>query len=149
MPKPGVGRRHGRPAVERGARHAGIPGRPEADAAVREHLARELHDRVAQILATMLLELEHFKVEQTGRASVQRQFDLLPEWTRDALANVRDLVYDLRGDSVSSGDFPGVLRTGLLEPFVAGTGIQVRMVVVDGGAAQVAAATAFAPYRMV
>src|SRR6202165_1086961 len=149
MPKPGVGRRHGRPAVERGARHAGIPGRPETDAAVREHLARELHDRVAQILATMLLDLERFKVEQTGRASVQRQVDLLQEWTRDALANVRDLVYDLRGDSVSGGDFPGLLRTGLLEPFVERTGIQVRMVVADEWPAQLPSATAFDLYRIV
>src|ERR1700682_464369 len=142
MPKPGVGRRHGRPAVERGARHVGVPSRPETDAAVREHLARELHDRVAQILATMLLDLGRFKVEQTGRASVQRQFDLMQEWTRDALANVRDLVYDLRDDSLSGSDFPTLLRTGLLEPFAERTGIQVRIVVADDWPTQLPSATA-------
>jgi signal transduction histidine kinase len=149
MPKPGVGRRHGRAAVRRGALNAGFSERLEADAAIREHLARELHDRVAQILATMLLDLERFKVEQTGRASVQRQFEQLQEWTRDALANVRDLVYDLRDDSVLGADFPALLRTGLLDPFVVRTGIQVRMVVADGWPTQLPSATAVDLYRIV
>jgi two-component system sensor histidine kinase UhpB len=112
-------------------------------------MARELHDRVAQILATMLLELEQFKVEQSGRPSVLRHFDLLQEWTREALANLRDLVYDLRDDSVSGGDFPGLLRSGLLEPFVERTGIQVRLVVADGWPAQLPSATAIDLYRIV
>ena len=149
MPKPGVGRRHGRASVRRGARTTEFSGRPEPDAAIREHLARELHDRVAQILATMLLDLDRFKVEQSGRASVQRQFDLLQEWTRDALVNVRDLVYDLREDSVFGADFPNLLRTGLLEPFVQRTGIQVRMVVAEGWPTQLPSATAFDLYRII
>src|SRR6202171_6865836 len=146
MPKPGVGKRHGRPGVRQGERKTGFAARPEADAAVREHRARELHDRVAQILATMLLDIERFKLEQTGRASVQRQFDLMQEWTRDALANVRDLVYDLRDDSLSGSDFPTLLRTGLLEPFAERTGIQVRIVVADEWPTQLPSATAFDLY---
>ena len=97
----------------------------------------------------MLLELEQFKVEQSGRPSVLRQFDLLQEWTRDALANVRDLVYDLRDDTVTGGDFPGLLRTGLLEPFIKRTGIQVRMAVSDEWPTQLPAATAIDLYRIV
>ena len=116
---------------------------------MREHLARELHDRVAQILATMLLDIERFKLEQTGRVSVQRQFDLMQEWTRDALANVRDLVYDLRDDSLLGSDFPTLLRTGLLEPFAERTGIQVRMVVADDWPTQLPSATAVDLYRIV
>jgi signal transduction histidine kinase len=131
------------------ARKAAFPDRPDVGVAIREHLARELHDRVAQILATMLIDLERFKVEQTGRASVQRQFGLLQEWTRDALANVRDVVYDLRGDSVSGGDFPALVRSGLLEPFVERTGIQVRMVVADTWPNQLPSATAVDLYRIV
>jgi len=51
-------------------------------------LQQQRHDRVAQTLATMLIDLERFKSDQAGRASVLRQFDLLQEWTRDALNHV-------------------------------------------------------------
>lgn len=155
MPKPGVaGKRHGRGLVSRTgkvpeSRRARRLELRDADVAIREHLARELHDRVAQTLATMLIDLERFKSDQTGRASVLRQFDLLQEWTRDALANVRDLVYDLRGDAVSGGDFPTLLRSGLLEPFAQRTGIEVRMVVAEDWPAQLPAATAVDLYRIV
>ena len=154
MPKPGVaGKRHGgivggRGRVQ-GAQGARRPDLRDADFAVREHLARELHDRVAQTLTTMLVDLERFKADQTGRASVLRQFELVQEWTRDALANVRDLVYDLRGEAVSGSDFPNLLRGGLLEPFALRTGIEVRMVVAEGWPAQLPAATAVDLYRIV
>jgi two-component system, NarL family, sensor histidine kinase UhpB len=152
--KPGVaGKRHGGIVGGRarvpGARRARRPALRDADSAVREHLARELHDRVAQTLATMLLDLERFKAEQTGRAGVLRQFDLIQEWTRDALANVRDLVYDLRGETISGSDFPNLLRNGLLEPFTLRTGIEARMIVDDGWPAQLPAATAIDLYRIV
>src|SRR5712692_8738866 len=54
---------------------------------IRLMLARELHDRVAQTLTTMLIELENFKVEQTGRQSALRQLGELQESTRDVLTN--------------------------------------------------------------
>jgi two-component system sensor histidine kinase UhpB len=151
MPKPGVaGKRHGgivggRTKV-RGARP---PVLRDGDFAIREHLARELHERVAQTLTTMLVDLERFKADQIGRAGVLRQFDLVQEWTRDVLANVRDLVYDLRGDAVSGSDFPNLLRGGLLEPFALRSGIEVRMVVAEGWPAQLPAATAVDLYRIV
>lgn len=65
---------------------------------VRRELARELHDRVTQTLTTMLIELENFKVEQTGRMSVLRQLDAMQESTRDVLNNLRTVIYDLRGE---------------------------------------------------
>jgi two-component system, NarL family, sensor histidine kinase UhpB len=154
MPKPVVaGERRGGIVGGR----AGVPGAlgarrltlRDADYAVREHLARELHDRVAQTLTTMLLDLERFKADQTGRAGVLRQFDLLQEWTRDALANVRDLVYDLRGESVSGPDLPNLVRTALLEPFAQRTGIGVHMVVAEDWPAHLPAATATDLYRIV
>src|SRR6266571_6164469 len=65
---------------------------------IRRDLARELHDRVTQTLTTMLIELENFKVEQTGRQSVLRQLDELQGSTRDVLNNLRTVLYDLRGE---------------------------------------------------
>jgi signal transduction histidine kinase len=66
---------------------------------IRRALARELHDRVAQTLTTMLIELENFKVEQTGRQSVLRQLGELQDSTRDVLTNLRRVLYDLRGET--------------------------------------------------
>jgi two-component system sensor histidine kinase UhpB len=66
---------------------------------IRRVLARELHDRVAQTLTTMLIELENFKVEQSGRQSVLRQLGELQVSTRDVLSNLRHVLYDLRGET--------------------------------------------------
>ena len=154
MPKPGVaGARHG--GVANRSAHGGVvdgsnhPAVRDADSAIREHLARELHDRVGQKLTTILIDLERFKADQAGRTGVVRQVELLQEWTRDALANVHDLVYDLRGETGSGSDFPNLVRGGLLEPFAKRTGIEVRMTVAEGWPVQLPAATAVDLYRIV
>ncbi len=64
---------------------------------IRRALARELHDRVAQTLTTMLLNLENFKTDQVGKPRVLREITNLQESTRDALGNLRHVLYDLRG----------------------------------------------------
>jgi signal transduction histidine kinase len=98
----------------------------------------------------MLMDLERFKSDQTGRAGVLSQVELLQQWTRDALANLRDIAYDLRGhEPAEAGDFPTALRTGLLEPFATRTRIEVRMVVADGWPEYLPAATALDLYRIV
>ena len=132
-----------------GAPGARRPTLADADHAIREHLARELHDRVAQTLTSMLIDLEQFEADQTGRAGVLQQIDQLQEWTRDALVNVRDLVYDLRGEAASVVEFPDLLRTTLLEPFARRTGIAVRMLVTDAWPVQLPAAAAMDLYRIV
>ena len=78
---------------------------------VRRELARELHDRVAQTLTTMLIELENYKTEQTGRQSVLRQFDNLQDSTRDVLKNLRTVLYELRGEDELSDSFIESVRT--------------------------------------
>jgi signal transduction histidine kinase len=47
----------------------------------------------------MLIELENFKVEQTGNQSVLRQVDVLQDSARGVLANLRHVLYDLRGQT--------------------------------------------------
>jgi len=64
---------------------------------IRRALARELHDRVAQTLITMLLNLENFKTHQVGKPRLLREITELQESTRDALSNLRHVLYDLRG----------------------------------------------------
>src|SRR6266571_6941319 len=83
---------------------------------IRRMLARELHDRVTQTLTTMLIELENFKVEQTGRQSVLRQLDELQGSTRDVLNNLRTVLYDLRGEEGIEVAFIESVR-GLLAKF--------------------------------
>jgi signal transduction histidine kinase len=77
---------------------------------IRRMLARELHDRVAQTLTTMLIELENFKVEQIGRQGVLRQLGELQESTRDVLANLRHVLYDLRGETGIEEGFADAVR---------------------------------------
>jgi signal transduction histidine kinase len=92
---------------------------------IRLMLARELHDRVAQTLTTMLIELENFKVEQTGRQSALRQLDELQESTRDVLTNLRRVLYDLRDETGIEEGFVDAVR-GLLARFQERTHVNVR-----------------------
>ncbi len=81
---------------------------------IRRLLARELHDRVAQTLTTMLIELENFKMEQTGRQSVLRQVDELQESARGVLSNLRHVLYDLRGQTGREEGLADSVRTLLV-----------------------------------
>jgi two-component system sensor histidine kinase UhpB len=93
---------------------------------IRRMLARELHDRVAQTLTTMLIELENFKVEQTGRQSVLRQLGELQESTRDVLTNLRHVLYDLRGETGIEEGFLEAVRA-LLARFQERTHVRVHL----------------------
>src|SRR2546430_9387851 len=84
--------------------------RSAASEAIRRALARELHDQVAQTLTTMLIELENFKVEQTGRQGALHQLDELQESTRDVLSNLRRVLYDLRGETGVEEGFSDAVR---------------------------------------
>lgn len=92
---------------------------------IRLMLARELHDRVAQTLTTMLIELENFKVEQTGRQSALRQLDTLQESTRDVLTNLRRVLYNLRDETGIEDGFVEAVRN-LLARFQERTHVKVR-----------------------
>jgi signal transduction histidine kinase len=81
---------------------------------IRRVLARELHDRVAQTLTTMLIELENFKVEQTGRQSVLRQVNELQDSARGMLSNIRHVLYDLRGQNGREEAFADTVRALLV-----------------------------------
>jgi two-component system, NarL family, sensor histidine kinase UhpB len=93
---------------------------------IRRALARELHDRVAQTLTTMLIELENFKLEQTGRQSALRQLEELQESTRDVLSNLRHVLFELRGESGVEDGLVDALR-GLLARFQDLTHVKVEL----------------------
>ena len=103
------------PAGNSNGKHSNSNGSHARDSAeIRRALARELHDRVAQTLTSMLIELENFKIEQIGNQSVLREVDVLQESTRDVLSNLRHVLYDLRGHAGTEEGFVDAVRALLI-----------------------------------
>ncbi|HEV2952502.1 MAG TPA: histidine kinase, partial [Candidatus Dormibacteraeota bacterium] len=118
-----------------------------AETEVKKHLARELHDRVAQTLTTMVVEMENFKVEQFGRQSVITGLNDLQDSTREVLNSLRRLLYELRGESVEQ-DFVASVQANLLTRFEERTGIRVKLSVSGEWPQKLAAQTALNLYRI-
>jgi len=130
-----------------------LAGEPEyeramAERVIKQHVARELHDRVAQTLTGMLIELETFKVEQFGRASVLREATELQDSTRQVLQSIREMLYDLRGEPASEESFVAVLQS-LLSRFEERTRIAVELMVSPAWPKKVRSAAALNLYRIV
>lgn len=115
---------------------------------IRRALARELHDRVAQTLTTMLIELENFKIEQTGRQSVLRQLGELQESTRDVLGNLRRVLYDLRGETGIEEGFADAVRA-LLNRFQELTQVKVTLSVSPAWPSRLRSQAALNIYRII
>jgi signal transduction histidine kinase len=73
--------------------------------AVRRRLARELHDRVAQTLTSMLVEVESFKAHRVEWDDVIRQLDMVQTSTRQVLSSIRQLLHELRDESAPADNF--------------------------------------------
>lgn len=121
---------------------------PLADEDIRRLLARELHDRVAQTLTTMLIDLENFKAEQVGREGVLRQMDILQDSTRGVLNSLRELLYELRGGPGVEEGFVDTLGV-LISRFQERTGIDSHLAVLPGWPALVSSPAALNLYRIV
>lgn len=79
---------------------------------VRRLVARELHDRVAQTLTGMLVDVENFKSQQVGWDDVLRQMDTIQSSTRQVLTSLRQLLHELRGEEQVKDNF--IEAVGLL-----------------------------------
>jgi len=115
---------------------------------VRFALARELHDAVAQSLATMLLEMEGFKAEQVGRASVLREIDELQASTRSVLASLRRVLFQLRDEQVENGQLVDGIRA-LLATVEERTGVIGTLRVTERWPNIIVSAVASQLYRIV
>jgi two-component system sensor histidine kinase UhpB len=89
-------------------------------------LSRELHDSVSQTLNLLLLELETFKAEQVGRAGVLRELDRIQGSIRRVVANVREIVHDIRLDQTTAADMRRSLKT-LAERLAEAAGVVVTV----------------------
>src|SRR5437016_7383218 len=114
---------------------------------VRQALARELHDRVAQTLTTMLVEMENFKALEFARDRVINEVSAYQEATREALSNIREILYELRGDEDLGSEFMSRVRR-LLERFEEKTGITASLSVSSGWPSRLAVQAAVNLYRV-
>jgi two-component system nitrate/nitrite sensor histidine kinase NarX len=105
------------------------PRRSSPEVEVRRFVARELHDRVAQALTAMLVDLELFRAGQVGRQEVIEEIDSLESSLRCVMDSLRDLMNELRGESrLPSEGFNEVVARLLVE-FERDTGIEAHLTV--------------------
>ena len=107
----------------------GVRGAVEQD--VRRLVARELHDRVAQTLTGMLVDVENFKGQQVGWDDVIAHLDTIQGSTRQVLTSLRQLLHDLRGEEELRADFVDSLA-GALAKYQEKTGIHSQLEVKPG-----------------
>jgi two-component system sensor histidine kinase UhpB len=119
-----------------------------AESEVKRRLARELHDSVAQILTTMVVDMENFKHDHAERESVVRKVDDLQDSTREVLNNLRELLYELREEPAQDHSFVHKVRS-LLRGFEVATGIQSKLSVSARWPSMLSAAMAYNLYRIV
>lgn len=112
-------------------------------------LARELHDGVAQTLSSMLLDLENFRAEQYGRASVLKQVELLEQSTRKALSDLRGLLVELRAQQFTEEDLVTLVRRGLVERQARSRAVEFGLQVAPEWPDRLAAPAAMELYRMI
>jgi len=120
---------------------------PEDDVKLR--LARELHDQVVQDLVVLIVELENFKREQLGRASVLTAIGSLQDTSRRILRNVREMLLDLRGEAQFGADLVAMLEGDLLPRFERQTGLTASLTVSERWPAAIGGWAAFNVYRVI
>jgi signal transduction histidine kinase len=117
---------------------------------LRRALARELHDGVAQTLTTILINLENFKLDQLelGNQSCLCQIAELQESTREALRNLRQVLYDLRGRTGIDVDFIEAVRA-LLGRYQDNTRLRVMLSVSSSWPSQLPSRAALNLFRII
>lgn len=98
---------------------------------VKRLVARELHDRVAQTLTGMLVDLENFKAEPVAWDDVLQQMDMIQDSTRQVLTSLRQLLHDLRGDETLGDSFVDAVGD-LVSRFERKTQISAELTVLPG-----------------
>jgi two-component system, NarL family, sensor histidine kinase UhpB len=77
---------------------------------VRAEIARELHDRVAQPLTTLLLDLQRLKEDPGDRRRLVHRIDAVQDQVRTALFGLREVLCHLREQEWLDGGLVGRIR---------------------------------------
>ncbi|MCG8472524.1 MAG: sensor histidine kinase [Desulfobacterales bacterium] len=81
----------------------------KAQESERQRIARDLHDNVAQDLASLIIEVQGLSHDTKGLgAEAQRRVGLITKTLKRSIGSIRELVYDLRPPSL---DQLGLVRT--------------------------------------
>ena len=120
----------------------------EIEDEVRRMVARELHDRVAQTLTGMLVDVENFKSQQVGWDDVLRQMDTVQSSTRQVLTSLRQLLHDLRGEEQINDGFVEALGS-LMTRFEEKTQIEAKLDVRPGWPQSLTPPAALNLYRII
>ncbi len=134
-------------AVRGGTRHSSNRAF-EIERAVRRELARELHDRVAQTLTGMLVDVENFKSQQVGWDDVIKQMETVQGSTRQVLSSLRQLLHELRNEDQVGQSFVEALGT-LVTRFEDRTTIAAELDVRPGWPAVLTQPASLNLYRIV
>jgi two-component system sensor histidine kinase UhpB len=86
------------------------------------HLARELHDLVAQPLITLVLELNDFRLHGALEPATKAEVARLEDSARSVLRNTREMLVDLRGQGEIRLNFREVLKNELQRRSGGGNG---------------------------
>jgi two-component system sensor histidine kinase UhpB len=94
------------------------PQIPQLDSLqIRQELARELHDQVAQTLTSVLVQTRIFARANPHDREAVGQFAYVHSSVLEVLNNVRKILSDLRGQPLLDGDVACAVREGLLPRF--------------------------------
>lgn len=116
--------------------------------AIRRQLARELHDRVAQTLTGMLVDVENFKSQQVGWDDVIKEMEVVQSSTRQVLSSLRQLLHELRGEDQGGESLVNALGS-LITRFEEKTAIATNLDVRPGWPAVLTPPASLNLYRIV
>lgn len=133
----GAARAQGRARVARG------------ELEIRRALSRELHDRVAQTLTSMLLELELLRTQATSGEDLTNHLQSVQSSIRDVLNSLRDLMHDLRGEPPIVAERFGESIAALMADFERQSGIRGHLTIEPGFPERLRPAAAVNLYRII
>lgn len=136
------------PLVVAGPGARASAGQAGVEDEVKRLVARELHDRVAQTLTGMLVDVENFKGQQVEWTEVLQQLEMIQSSTRQVLTSIRQLLHDLRGEEFLKGGLVESLRS-LVSRFQEKSGIVAELVVGAGWPEVLTAPASLNLYRIV
>jgi len=116
---------------------------------IKEALARELHDQLAQNMTSLLVQTQVFAREQKDRPEVLAELAFVQTSLREMLNNLRQILSDLRDQPGLGKGLVQAIREGLITGFEMRTGVKVTLWVSRAWPASLPPDTSIHIYRIV